>query len=79
MPIELLWVGGVLVAAITTLIIALLPEKQNPAPPISRRAISGHPDFQPHYIENAGAAAVDGSASRSDVSILDGIPKKGDS
>jgi hypothetical protein len=36
MPIELLWVGGVLVAGITTLIVALLPDKQNPAPPHRR-------------------------------------------
>ena len=36
MPIELLWVGGVLVAGITTLIVALLPDKRNSAPPHRR-------------------------------------------
>jgi hypothetical protein len=36
MPIELLWVGGVLAAGITTLIVALLPERQNPTPPDRR-------------------------------------------
>ena len=28
MPVELVWIGGVLVAGIGTLIVALLPDKQ---------------------------------------------------